>query len=53
MEFGRTGDPELEKQTLRQYAVGAWLPNHEIEVTTRQNYTYALNKHLSPRSTCG
>jgi integrase len=48
MELGRTGDPGLGKQTFRQYAEETWLPNHEVEVTTRQNYTYVLYKHLMP-----
>jgi Phage integrase, N-terminal SAM-like domain len=48
MELGRTGDPRLGRQTFRQYAEKTWLPNHEVEVTTRQNYTYVLYKHLMP-----
>ncbi len=25
-----------------------WLPNHVMELTTRQNYTYALKRHIRP-----
>ncbi|WP_062357611.1 phage integrase N-terminal SAM-like domain-containing protein [Herbidospora yilanensis] len=25
-----------------------WLPNHEIEATTRQSYTYTVHRHLIP-----
>jgi integrase len=48
LELGRTGDPGLGRQTFRQYAEETWLPNHEIEATTRQSYTYVLHKHLMP-----
>jgi hypothetical protein len=48
MELGRTGDPGLGRQTFRQYAEETWLPNHEVEATTRQSYTFVLYKHLIP-----
>jgi integrase len=48
MELGRTGDPGLGRQTFRKYVEETWLPNHEMEVTTRQGYTYVLYKHLMP-----
>jgi integrase len=48
MELGRTGDPGLGKQTFRQYVEETWLPNHEMEATTRQGYTYVIYKHHMP-----
>jgi integrase len=48
LELGRTGDPGLGRQTFRQYVEETWLPNHEMEATTRQGYTYVLYKHLMP-----
>jgi integrase len=47
-ELGRTGDPRLGRQTFRQYAEETWLPNHEMEASTRQSYTYVLHRHLMP-----
>jgi integrase len=48
LELGRTGDPGLGRQAFRQYVEETWLPNHEMEATTRQDYTYVLYKHLMP-----
>jgi hypothetical protein len=31
---------------VRAYAENTWLPNHEIEASTRQTYTYLLHKHV-------
>ncbi|MGP3921425.1 tyrosine-type recombinase/integrase [Nonomuraea sp. 10N515B] len=43
---GRVGDPKRGRQTFEAYVLETWLPNHEMEVTTRQKYTYAIHAHL-------
>ncbi len=48
LELGRVGASAKSRQTFRQYLEETWLPNHEVEVTTRAGYTYALYKHLMP-----
>ena len=48
LELGRVGDPARGRQTFRQYVEETWLPNHEIEASTRQGYTYALYRHIIP-----
>jgi integrase len=45
---GRLGDPRRGKQTFQRYVEGEWLPNHVIEVTTREGYTYSIGKHIMP-----
>src|SRR5215467_11681472 len=45
---GRLSDPRRGRQTFRRYVTEEWLPNHVIEVTTREGYTYQLNKHIMP-----
>lgn len=46
LELGRVGDPARGRQTFRQYVEETWLPNHEIEASTRQGYT--LYRHIMP-----
>jgi integrase len=45
---GRVGDPARGRQSFRQYVEQTWLPNHEIEISTREAYTYSIHKHLMP-----
>ncbi|HEY1919323.1 MAG TPA: site-specific integrase [Streptosporangiaceae bacterium] len=45
---GRLGDPSRGRQTFQTYVETTWLPNHEVEATTRQSYTYSIYKHLMP-----
>jgi hypothetical protein len=45
---GRLGDPGRGRQTFHNYVETIWLPNHEIEATTRESYTYSIYKHLMP-----
>jgi len=45
---GRLSDPRRGRQTFRRYVSEEWLPNHVIEVTIREGYTYQLNKHIMP-----
>ena len=39
---GYLGDPGRGRQSFRDYVEKTWLPNHEIEASTRQSYTYVL-----------
>lgn len=43
---GRMGDPRRGRQTFRRYCLEEWLPNHVVEISTRQGYTYQINKHI-------
>jgi hypothetical protein len=45
---GYLGDPSRGHQTFRDYLENTWLPNHEIEASTRQSYTYALRIRILP-----
>ena len=43
---GYLGDPGRGRQTFRAYVENTWLPNHQVEASTLQGYTYLLNKHI-------
>jgi integrase len=45
---GRLGDPRRGKQTFQRYVEEEWLPNHVMELTTRQGYTYSIYRHILP-----
>src|SRR5260370_10965802 len=45
---GRLGNPRRGRQTFRRYVTEEWLPHHVMEATTREGYTYQLNKHIMP-----
>ena len=45
---GYLGDPGRGRQTFRDYVEKTWLPNHEIEASTRQSYTYILRCRILP-----
>jgi integrase len=45
---GRISDPRRGRQTFRRYVTEEWLPNHVIEATTREAYTYLIGKHILP-----
>ncbi|MFV2172052.1 tyrosine-type recombinase/integrase [Actinomadura sp. LOL_016] len=45
---GRTGDPARGRQRFKDYVEDVWLPNHQVEATTREGYTYAIYKHIMP-----
>jgi integrase len=45
---GRVGDPGRGRQTFQQYVEQTWLPNHQVEVSTREAYTHSIYKHLMP-----
>jgi integrase len=45
---GRVGDPARGRQAFGRYVEEEWLPNHLIEVTTRESYTYLVRKYILP-----
>src|SRR5580692_4515679 len=45
---GRVGDPSRGRQTFRKYVEDRWLPNHVLEPTTREKYTYYLGAFIFP-----
>jgi integrase len=45
---GRIGDPRRGRQTFRRYVQEEWLPNHVMEPSTRESYTYQIGKHIMP-----
>ncbi len=45
---GKVGDPKRGRQTLSTYVETEWFPNHQIELTTRENYRYVLNRYVLP-----
>jgi integrase len=45
---GRVGDPARGRMTFQRYVEDIWLPNHQVEPTTRQGYTSAIYKHIMP-----
>jgi integrase len=42
---GRGGHLQRGRQLFRDYVNDVWFPNHVMELTTRQNYTYSLSRH--------
>ena len=45
---GRVGDPRRGRQSFRRYVEEEWLPNHVMEPSTREGYTYQIGKHIMP-----
>jgi hypothetical protein len=45
---GRATDLGRGRQRFARYVSEVWFPNHRIELTTRQNDTYYLDKHILP-----
>jgi integrase len=45
---GRHTDSGRSRQLFSRYVEDEWFPNHQIELTTRQNYRYVLDKHILP-----
>jgi len=48
MAEGRMGNPSRGRQRFRTYVEEEWLPNHQMEARTRENYTYYLDLHILP-----
>jgi len=49
---GKVGDHRRGKQRLSRYVQDEWFPNHLLEATARQTYTYLLDRYILP-STLG
>ncbi len=45
---GRVGNPARGRMRFQRYVEETWLPNHEVEPTTRQSYTYSIYRHIMP-----
>jgi integrase len=48
IDEGRAGDPRRQKQRFQRYVEEEWFPNHRLELRSRENYTYYLNRHIIP-----
>ena len=46
--LGHGRDPRRGKITFTAYVTGSWLPNHQLEASTRQRYSYQIGKYLLP-----
>jgi len=46
--LGHGRDPRRGRITFNSYVTGSWLPNHQLEHTTRQRYSYQIGKYLIP-----
>ena len=45
---GRLGDARRGRQKFARYVEEQWLPHHQMEARTRENYTYYLGEHILP-----
>jgi hypothetical protein len=45
---GRMGNPSRGRQRFRAHVQEEWLPNHQMEARTRENYSYYLDRHILP-----
>lgn len=45
---GRAGDPRRQKQRFQRYVEEEWFPNHRLELRSRENYTYYLDRYIVP-----
>lgn len=45
---GRSSDPRRGRQTFERYVREEWLPNHVMELRTRENYVYCLDSRIMP-----
>jgi integrase len=48
LSVGKIGDPKRGRQTLAHYVETEWFPHHQVELTTRENYRYVLNRYVLP-----
>jgi hypothetical protein len=45
---GRLTDPRRGRRKFEDYVINEWLPNHVMELTTREAYTYDIYHHILP-----
>src|SRR5437870_12737288 len=45
---GRLGDVSRGRQNFARYVNEVWLPHHQMEARTRENYTYYLRRYILP-----
>jgi integrase len=45
---GRVGDPRRGRQTFERYVREEWLPNHVMQLRTRESYTLYLDRLIVP-----
>jgi integrase len=45
---GRLGDAQRGRQKLQRYVEDEWLPHHQMEARTRENYTYYFCRYIQP-----
>jgi hypothetical protein len=45
---GRAGDPRRGRLTFERYVREEWLPSHVMELRTRENYIYYLDRRIIP-----
>jgi hypothetical protein len=51
---GRLGDASRGRQKFARYVEESWLPHHQMEARTRENYTYYLRgTSWPPSAACG
>jgi hypothetical protein len=48
IDEGRVGDPARGRMIFWWYVEDIWLPNHQMEPSTREGYTYAIYRHIMP-----
>jgi integrase len=45
---GRGANPARGRLSFARYVSEQWFPHHVLELTTKQNYSYTLNRHILP-----
>ncbi|WP_246053258.1 tyrosine-type recombinase/integrase [Actinocorallia herbida] len=45
---GKSWDPRRGRQKFGKYVEATWLPNHRMELSTKQDYLSALRRHILP-----
>src|SRR6266496_6151664 len=45
---GRVGDTRRGRQRFQRYVENEWLPHHQMEARTRENYTYYIARYIQP-----
>ncbi|MBE1533980.1 tyrosine-type recombinase/integrase [Actinomadura algeriensis] len=48
LQLERLPDAGKGRQRFRRYVDDVWFPNHIVELRTRENYDYEINRHIMP-----